>query len=118
MFDRRLKCAVVTLWMAVAGTLPAQTITELLALKAKNDSALAAVELLKPAPAAPVAVAPELLDTARVGSVTLVSGKEAATLLRSAIIGASANVAHAFGDAGLRALAQTVVTGHLHLAAP
>jgi hypothetical protein len=108
----------VALWTAVAGTLPAQTVTELLALKAKNDSALAALELLKPAPAAPVLAAPELLDTVRVGTVTLVSGKEAVALLRRAINGASANVAHAFGDAGLRALAQTVVTGHLHLSAP
>jgi hypothetical protein len=115
MFDRRVVIASLALFTSAAGSLGAQTVAELVALKAKNDSALAALDLTRPAAIAPVVPPPEVFDTLRVGSVTLVSAKGAIPVLRSAIVGSGANVVHAYGDAGVRALAQTLVTGHLRI---
>jgi hypothetical protein len=115
MFDRRTTIAALALLTALTGTLGAQTVNELLTLKAKNDSALAALDLVRPAPVAPVVPPPEVFDTLNVGSVTLVTAHAAIPVLRSAINGGSVSVIHAYGDAGRRALAQTIVTGHLRI---
>ncbi len=113
------------LFIALSGTLRAQSVNELLALKAKNDSALAAMESLRPAPsqatlaaAAASARPPAPLDTELVSAVTLIATKDAVPLLRAAVNGANANVARAFGDAGTRALSKTVLTGRLIFAPP
>jgi hypothetical protein len=124
MSDRRMVMPLALL-LALSGTLRAQSLNELLARKAANDSALVAVESLRPATSqAAIAAAaaagqpPAPLDTERFGSVTVIATKDAVPLLRAAVNGASANVVHAFGDAGMRALAKAIVTGHLVLAPP
>jgi hypothetical protein len=118
MCNRRRIALIVVVTCAIASRLRAQTVSELLALKAKNDSALVAIESRRPAAVAGAVPPPEVLDTVRIGTVTLISGKEAAPVLRAGITGASERVRRAFGDAGTRALAQSVVTGHLRLAPP
>ena len=116
MFDVRGVAIALAAAVAVAQPLRAQSVAELLVLKARNDSALAALEATRPPAPVPVPAPPEIFDTVRVGTVTLIGAKDALPMMRTAVAGADANVRRAFGDAGNRALAQTEITAHLDYA--
>ncbi len=118
MSEVRRVAIVLALGGVIAQPLCAQSVAELLVLKARNDSALAVLEATRPAPPAPAPKPPEVLDTVRVGAVTLISAKDALPMMRASIAGADANVRRAFGDAGDRALVHTEVTAHLDFATP
>jgi hypothetical protein len=113
MSELRRGAIALALAVAVAQPVRAQSVAELLVLKARNDSALAVLEATRPAPPAPTPKPPEILDTVRVGAVTLISAQDALPMMRASIAGADANVRRAFGDAGDRALVHTEVTAHL-----
>jgi len=118
MFERRVMAVLAIGAVIVAAPIRAQSVQALLAMKARNDSELTALEARRPAAPAAAQRAAEILDTTHVGDVTLVATDEAIPLLRSAITGAAVNVRHAFSDAGVKALARAELTGHLNLAPP